>query len=211
MCKTLRSLVRDWHGGRAGRPGKYISAKGPTNRIPFAPTRLVRKARLTRLRSRGAHGLRQTAFKSFGWKRISSTLCRKSAWLPTTPPSNMAQCISKPVIWTCGCLKMRKFITIGEAGAVIGATVSRATCSSQWTTNNRSPRPRPQALRNNFLNSPARLQLLLGRLHPLCVCIHSPACGPSRFLRATPDVADRTIYAERVMPACLARRSITSS
>src|SRR6266436_4637045 len=33
---------------------------------------------------------------------------------------------------------------------------------------------------------------------------------PSRFLLATPDVADCTIYAERVMPACLARRSISS-
>jgi hypothetical protein len=33
---------------------------------------------------------------------------------------------------------------------------------------------------------------------------------PSRFLKATPDVADCTIYAERVMPARLARRSIIS-
>src|SRR6266704_2874246 len=33
---------------------------------------------------------------------------------------------------------------------------------------------------------------------------------PSRFLKATPEVADCTIYAERVMPARLARRSIIS-
>jgi hypothetical protein len=81
---------------KGGPAGKCISAKGPTNRMPFAPTRLVLKARPTRLHSRGARGLRQTAFKSSGWKRISSTLCHKSAWLPTTQPSNMVQCISKP-------------------------------------------------------------------------------------------------------------------
>jgi len=31
-----------------------------------------------------------------------------------------------------------------------------------------------------------------------------------RFWKATPDVADCTMYAERVMPACLASRSILS-
>jgi hypothetical protein len=50
-------------------------------------------------------------------------------------------------------------ITIGEADAVIGATVSGTICSLLWTTNNASRRPRPQARRNNFLNSRARLPL----------------------------------------------------
>src|SRR5258708_37829099 len=144
MRKTSRSLVRALHGQKADRPGKYISAKGPTNQIPSAATRLVLEVRLTRLHSRVARGLRQTAFKSCGWKRISSPLCRKSAWLPTTQRSNMVRCISNLAIWTCGCLRMQKFITIGKAGAVIGATVSRITCSSLWMRNNGSRRLRTQ-------------------------------------------------------------------
>jgi hypothetical protein len=103
---------------------------------------------------KGARGLRQTAFRSSGWKRISSTLCHKSAWSPTTQPSSMVQCISNPATWTCGCLRMLKFITIGEAGAVTGDTVSGTICFSPWTTINGSRRPRPQARRIDFLKLP---------------------------------------------------------
>ena len=89
-------------------------------------------------------------------------------------------------IWTCGCLRMRKFITIGEADAVIGATISGTICSSLWRTNNGSRRPRPPDRRNNFLNSRA--------------CSHSQLGDPcSGFALGVFDIekADRPIWLPR--------------